>query len=87
MFTSNGKVVISSSLDGTVRAFDMTRYRNFKTLTTPRPVQLSCVSVDSSGDLIAAGGKDVFEVYLWSLTTGRLVEVRADWLVVCVLIG
>ena len=69
------KVVISSSLDGTVRAFDMTRYRNFKTLTTPRPVQLSCVTVDSSGDLIAAGGKDVFEVYLWSLTTGRLVEV------------
>ena len=53
----------------------MTRYRNFKTLTTPRPVQLSCVTVDSSGDLIAAGGKDVFEVYLWSLTTGRLVEV------------
>jgi len=75
VFTSNGKVVISSSLDGTVRAFDMTRYRNFKTLTTPRPVQLSCVTVDSSGDLIAAGGKDVFEVYLWSLTTGRLVEV------------
>ena len=75
VFTNNGKVVISSSLDGTVRAFDMTRYRNFKTLTTPRPVQLSCVSVDSSGDLIAAGGKDVFEVYLWSLTTGRLVEV------------
>jgi len=76
-FTPNGKVVISSSLDGTVRAFDMTRYRNFKTLTTPRPVQLNCVSVDSSGDLIAAGGLDVFEVYLWSLTTGRLVEVLA----------
>ena len=75
VFTPNGKVVVSSSLDGTVRCFDMTRYRNFKTLTTPRPVQLSCVSVDSSGDLIAAGGKDVFEVYLWSLKTGRLVEV------------
>ena len=41
------KVVISCSMDGTVRAFDMTRYRNFKTLTTPRPVQLGCVSVDS----------------------------------------
>ena len=75
VFTNNGKVVLSSSLDGTVRAFDMARYRNFKTLTTPRPVQLSCVSVDSSGDLVAAGGKDVFEVYIWSLTTGRLVEV------------
>jgi len=46
-FTPNGKVVLSSSLDGTVRAFDLARYRNFKTFTTPRPVQLSCVSVDS----------------------------------------
>ena len=76
-FTPNGKVVVSSSLDGTVRAFDMARYRNFKTLTTPRPVQLGCVGVDCSGDLVAAGGRDVFEVYLWSLTTGRLTEVLA----------
>jgi len=74
-FTPNGKVVLTSSLDGTVRAFDMTRYRNFKTLTTPRPVQLSCITVDSSGDMIASGGQDVFEIYLWSLTTGRLVEI------------
>lgn len=74
-FTPSGKVVLSSSLDGTVRAFDMTRYRNFKTFTSPRPVQFSCVAVDSSGDFIAAGGHDVFEVFLWSMTTGRLVEV------------
>ena len=74
-FTPNGKVVLSTSLDGTVRAFDMARYRNFKTFTTPRPVQLSCVSVDAGGDLIVAGGQDVFEIYLWSLTTGRLLEI------------
>jgi len=74
-FTPNGKVVLSSSLDGTVRAFDMARYRNFKTLTTPRPVQLTCVSVDSSGDLVASGGSDVFEVYIWSMKTGRLTEI------------
>jgi len=75
VFTPSGKVVLSSSMDGTVRAFDMKRYRNFKTLTTPRPVQLSCVTVDSSGDLVAAGGIDVFETYVWSLQTGRLTEV------------
>jgi len=75
VFTPSGKVVLSSSLDGTVRAFDMARYRNFKTFTSPRPVQFSCVSVDSSGEFVAAGGHDVFEVFLWSLTTGRLVEV------------
>jgi len=75
VFAPSGKVVLSCSLDGTVRAFDMTRYRNFKTLATPRPAQLSCISVDSGGDLVAAGGQDVFEVFLWSLSTGRLVDV------------
>ena len=30
----NGRVLVSSSLDGTVRAFDMARYRNFKTVSS-----------------------------------------------------
>jgi len=38
--TPNGKVVLSGSLDGTVRAFDLTRYRNFRTFTSPRPAQV-----------------------------------------------
>lgn len=53
----------------------MCRYRNFRTLTTPRPVQLACVAVDSSGEFIAAGGQDVFEIFLWSLKLGRLLEI------------
>jgi periodic tryptophan protein 2 len=65
VYTPNGKVVLSASLDGTVRAFDTTRYRNFRTFTSPRPVQFGCISVDSSGELIAAGGVDVYEVFLW----------------------
>ncbi|XP_026466497.1 periodic tryptophan protein 2 homolog [Ctenocephalides felis] len=70
------KCFISSSLDGTVRAFDMTRYRNFRTFTSPsRPVQFSCVAVDSSGELVCAGGQDIFELYLWSMKMGRLLEV------------
>lgn len=51
------------------------RYRNFRTFTTPRPVQLSCVSVDYSGELVAAGGQDVFEIFLWSIKLGRLLEI------------
>ncbi|XP_076066319.1 periodic tryptophan protein 2 homolog isoform X2 [Oratosquilla oratoria] len=74
-FTQSGRAVLSSSLDGTVRAFDLTRYRNFKTLTSPQPSQFSCVSVDSSGELVVAGGQDTHEIYLWSLKTGRLLEI------------
>jgi len=74
-FSNNRKFVISASLDGTVRAYDMTRYRNFRTFTSPRPVQFACVALDSSGEFIAAGGHDVFEIYLWSIKIGRLLEI------------
>jgi periodic tryptophan protein 2 len=74
-FTQTGRALLSSSLDGTVRAFDMARYRNFRTFTSPKPAQFSCLSIDVSGDLVAAGAQDTFDVYLWSLQTGRLLEV------------
>ena len=73
-FKSNGQVICSSSLDGTVRAFDLNRYRNFRTFTTPQAVQFSCVSMDGSGELVAAGGFDVFDVYVWSMQTGHLLQ-------------
>ncbi|XP_066947733.1 periodic tryptophan protein 2 homolog [Macrobrachium rosenbergii] len=76
-FTQSGKAILSSSLDGTVRAFDLTRYRNFKTMTSPKPTQFSCLSVDSAGELVVAGGQDSHDIYLWSLQTGRLLEVLA----------
>ncbi|KAG8430148.1 hypothetical protein GDO86_018389 [Hymenochirus boettgeri] len=76
-FTSNGQVVLSASLDGTVRAFTLLRYRNFRTFTSPRPVQFSCLSVDGSGDIVCAGAQDSFEVYVWSMQTGRLLDVLA----------
>ncbi|XP_018569437.1 periodic tryptophan protein 2 homolog [Anoplophora glabripennis] len=76
-FSGNKKFVVSASLDGTVRAYDVLRYRNFRTFTSTRPVQFSCVAVDSSGEFVAAGGQDIFEIYLWSVKTGRLLEILA----------
>ena len=70
-------VVFSASLDGTVRAYDTTRYRNFRTFASPRPAQFSSLAVDVSGDLVAAGASDVYDVFLWSVQTGHLLEVIA----------
>lgn len=67
-----GKAVISSSLDGTVRAYDLVRYQNFRTLTTPTPVQLTSLAVDSSGEMVCAGALDPFQIFVWSLQTGRV---------------
>uniref|UniRef100_A0A8D0P1N7 Small-subunit processome Utp12 domain-containing protein n=1 Tax=Sus scrofa TaxID=9823 RepID=A0A8D0P1N7_PIG len=74
-FTATGYVIVTSSMDGTVRAFDLHRYRNFRTFTSPRPTQFSCVAVDTSGEVVAAGAQDSFEIFIWSMQTGRLLDV------------
>ncbi|GAA5907804.1 snoRNA-binding rRNA-processing protein PWP2 [Sporobolomyces salmoneus] len=75
-FAKQGQVVFSASLDGTVRAFDLIRYRNFRTFTTPNPVQFNSLAVDPSGEIVVAGGTgDGFEIYMWSTQTGKLIDV------------
>jgi len=75
LFSHNRKFIASASLDGTIRAYDLARYRNFRTLTSPRPVQFSCLALDASDEFLAAGGQDFFDVYLWSMKLGILLEV------------
>lgn len=74
-FAKHGQVLFSSSLDGTVRAFDLIRYRNFRTFTSPTPVQFASLAVDPSGEVVAAGCHDTFDIYIWSVQTGRLLEI------------
>ncbi|KIK99184.1 hypothetical protein PAXRUDRAFT_823013 [Paxillus rubicundulus Ve08.2h10] len=74
-FAKQGSILFSASLDGTVRAFDLIRYRNFRTFTSPAPVQFSALAVDPSGEVVAAGSTDSFEVFLWSVQTGKLLDV------------
>jgi periodic tryptophan protein 2 len=61
-FLGSGQAVLSASLDGTVRAHDLLRYRNFRTLTTPAPTQLLSLAVDPSGEVVCAGSSEPFEV-------------------------
>ncbi|XP_053962765.1 periodic tryptophan protein 2 homolog [Anastrepha ludens] len=74
-FSRNKNFLVSCSLDGTVRAFDVNRYRNFRTFSSPERVQFSCVAIDHSGEFVAAACLDVFEMYLWSVKLGKLLEV------------
>ena len=76
-FAKHGHVLFSASLDGTLRAYDLVRYRNFRIFTSPSPVQFSCLAVDPSGEVVAAGSTDSFEIYLWSVQTGKLLDVLA----------
>ncbi|KAI8351541.1 quinon protein alcohol dehydrogenase-like superfamily [Blakeslea trispora] len=76
-FAKQGQVVFSASLDGTVRAFDLVRYRNFRTFTSPNPVQFTSLAVDPSGEIVCAGTMDTFEIYVWSVQTGKLLDILA----------
>lgn len=76
-FAKGGNVVISASVDGTCRAFDLLRYRNFRTFTTPDPAAFASLAVDSAGEVVAAGSADSFEIYVWAMQTGKLLDVLA----------
>ncbi|BBM99000.1 periodic tryptophan protein 2 [Marchantia polymorpha subsp. ruderalis] len=75
LFLSGNRAVVSASLDGTVRAFDLMRYRNFRTFTTPAPTQFISLAADQSGEVICAGSLDTFQIYVWSMKTGRLLDM------------
>lgn len=72
---AKSSVVLSASLDGTVRAHDLYRYRTFKTLTTPTPVQFLSLAVDPSGEIVTAGSTDPFHIYIWNLQSGKILDV------------
>mmetsp|Transcript_5199 Transcript_5199/g.7329 ORF Transcript_5199/g.7329 Transcript_5199/m.7329 type:complete len:946 (+) Transcript_5199:168-3005(+) len=72
---ANSSVVLSASLDGTVKAHDLHRYRTFKTLTTPTPTQFLSLAVDPSGEVVTAGTIDPFHIYVWNLQTGKLMDI------------
>ncbi|XP_074574086.1 periodic tryptophan protein 2 [Curcuma longa] len=74
-FMANNHTLLSASLDGTVRAWDLFRYRNFRTFTTPSPRQFVSLSSDPSGEVICAGTLDSFEIFVWYMKTGRLLDV------------
>lgn len=77
-FLPSGHALLSASLDGTVRAWDLVRYRNFRTLTAPSPVQFGSLAVDPAGEVVCAGTVDTFQVWVCAYVRGG-VHVRGEW--------
>jgi periodic tryptophan protein 2 len=77
-FNNKNNAIFTASMDGTIRAFDLIRYRNFRTMTAPQPTQFSCIALDAANDIVCAGGGgviDQFDIYIWSVQTGKLLDV------------
>ncbi|KAM3068980.1 U3 snoRNP protein [Clarireedia jacksonii] len=73
-FAKRGNVLFTSSLDGSIRAWDLIRYRNFRTFTAPTRLSFSSLAVDPSGEVVCAGSLDSFEIHIWSVQTGQLLD-------------
>ena len=73
-FAKKGNVLFTASLDGSIRAWDLVRYRNFRTFTAPTRLSFSCMAVDASGEVVAAGSLDSFDIHIWSVQTGQLLD-------------
>lgn len=73
-FAKKGSVLFSASLDGTVRAWDLIRFRNFRTFTSTERIQFNSLAVDPSGEVVVAGSQDSFDIYVWSVQTGQLLD-------------
>jgi periodic tryptophan protein 2 len=66
----------TSSRDGTIRGYDLVRYRNFRIYTNPdQASQFSCVAVDPSGEILAAGSVTSNTITMFSVQTGRVADV------------
>lgn len=83
-FSEGNNVVFSASRDGTVRAYDLARYRNFRTLRAPparvgssAPAALISLAVDADGELACAGSDDPFDIHVWSVRSGKLLDALA----------
>ncbi|MCJ1246856.1 hypothetical protein MMC30_004065 [Trapelia coarctata] len=76
-FSKRGKVLFTASLDGSVRAWDLIRYRNFRTFTAPTRLPFSCLAVDPTSEVICAASHDSFDVHIWSVQTGQLLDQLA----------
>jgi periodic tryptophan protein 2 len=73
-FAKRGNVLFTASLDGSIRAWDLIRYRNFRTFTAPSRIQFTSLAVDPSGEVVCAGSLDSFDIHIWSVQTGQLLD-------------
>ncbi|KAL8997720.1 MAG: hypothetical protein Q9169_003049 [Polycauliona sp. 2 TL-2023] len=76
-FAPKGNVLFTASLDGSVRAWDLIRYRNFRTFSAPTRLSFSSLAVDPSGDVVCAGSLGSFDIHIWSVQTGQLLDQLA----------
>jgi periodic tryptophan protein 2 len=68
-----GKILISSSIDGTIKAFDLIKLKNIRTFLSPVSSKLTCMAVDITGDVVCASSEDNYKIFIWNARTAQLI--------------
>ena len=74
---SNSNTLFSSSLDGTINAYDILKQKKFRVFRPDSSYQLVCLELDNNGEAVFAGAFDPYEVYSWNIQTGHLLQIIA----------
>lgn len=75
VFLNSGDAFVSSSLDGTVRAFDTQRLKNFRVFTASRGSSFNFVAMNETDDLICSSTTGDYQIFVWNFQTAKLLEV------------
>eukprot|EP00747_Dinoflagellata_sp_TGD_P154050 gnl/TRDRNA2_/TRDRNA2_177460_c0_seq1.p1 gnl/TRDRNA2_/TRDRNA2_177460_c0~~gnl/TRDRNA2_/TRDRNA2_177460_c0_seq1.p1 ORF type:complete len:804 (-),score=-71.61 gnl/TRDRNA2_/TRDRNA2_177460_c0_seq1:124-2535(-) len=68
------KLLLSSSMDGSVKAFDISKRKHFRTFTSKTFAKLSCLAIDPTWEVLCAGSEDTYQIFCWSMRTGELIN-------------
>ena len=74
-FCKQKKILTSCSSDGSIRLYDLNRFKQFRLLTSPSPQQFSTTISDPSGEVVIAGTHDSWDVFVWSIQTSQILDV------------
>ena len=64
------QTLLSSGLDGVVVAYDVVRYRVFRTMKGDLACQYVSLAIDPSGEIVCAGAFDPYIIHCFNLQTG-----------------
>lgn len=74
-FAVRDDTLISSSLDGSVRVYDLNKYKNFRTFISPEVQGFTRAAVDGLEEIVCGATEHSHNILVWSMKSGQLLDV------------
>ncbi len=74
----NNTTLITASLDGKARAYDLGKGKLFREFKPDVSNQILALEVETNGEIVFGSCMDPYEVYSWSIKTGERLDIFAS---------